>query len=58
MYTTCIHERGGSEFFFQIYTGPFSILNIHAKNFWGPAGVLNEGSRYQAITSKTPLSGP
>lgn len=53
MYTTYIHEREeGKIFFFQIYTGPLSILNIHAKNFWGPARVLKEGSRYQVIMSR------
>lgn len=39
-------------------TGPFSILNTHAKNFWTHARMLNEGSAYQVIKSKIPPSGP
>lgn len=47
-------------FFFQTHpsTGPFSILNTNAKNFWTWARMLNEGSEYQVIKSKIPPSGP
>lgn len=40
-------------FFFQTHpsTGPFSILNTHAKNFWTWARMLNEGSEYLVIKS-------